>query len=257
MNKACVATIVALSMISGPALAADMAAKAPIYKAAPPISYTWTGCYVGGNVGAGWAHTDYRINDPRAAPVDGASLGSNTGSGLVGGGQVGCDYQVGSWVFGAQGLFDGTDLKGSHPDPINSFPLTWTSKVTWLTTATARIGYTVFPQALLYVKGGAAWAHVHDDRSGPNPFIPGAIFSQATPDRNVSGWTVGAGFEYLLSSNWSVFAEYNFVDLGTKLTTFVRNTDLVTLGVDVRRDVQTVLVGVNFRFGGPIVSAKY
>jgi len=132
----------------------------------------------------------------------------------------------------------------------------WTSKISWLTTATGRVGYTVVPQALLYAKGGAAWVKVHDDRSGPNPFAPPAIFSQATPDRTVNGWTVGAGLEYLLAPNWSVFAEYNYIDLGTTKPTFIRNTDQATLFVDVRREVHAVWIGLNYRFGS-LVSAKY
>ena len=256
MKKLCIGVVAVVLIICGPALAADMPAKAPVYKAAPPASFAWTGCYVGGNVGGGWARTSYRIDDPATAPFDGTSLGSNTGSGIVGGGQIGCDYQVASWVFGVQGLFDGADIKGSHHDPLNSFPVDWTSKISWLTTATGRVGYTVVPQALLYAKGGAAWVKVHDDRSGPNPFAPPAIFSQATPDRTVNGWTVGAGLEYLLAPNWSVFAEYNYIDLGTTKPTFIRNTDQATLFVDVRREVHAVWIGLNYRFGS-LVSAKY
>jgi outer membrane immunogenic protein len=253
MKKLCIGAIAVISIIWGPAQAADMPAKAPLYKAAPPI-LAWTGCYIGGNVGGGWAHTSYQINDPRVAPFDRADLGSNNGSAAVGGGQIGCDYQVGNWVFGAQGLFDGTAIKGSHRDPLNAFPLDWTSKISWLTTATARVGYVVSPQTLVYAKGGAAWANVHDDRSGPG-FVPGTIFSQTTPDRTASGWTVGGGLEYLIAPNWSVFAEYNYIDFGTTRPTFIRSTDQATLFVDVRRQVQTVWVGLNFRFGG-LGSAK-
>src|SRR2546423_882130 len=94
MKKLCIGVVAVVSIVCGPALAADMPAKAPVYKAAAPVSFAWTGCYVGGNVGGGWARTSYRINDPRTAPFDGTDLGSNTGSGVVGGGHI-CWRQVG------------------------------------------------------------------------------------------------------------------------------------------------------------------
>ncbi|QOG23301.1 outer membrane protein [Bradyrhizobium sp. SEMIA] len=248
MKKLCFGLVAALAVASAPALAADMAAKAPIYKAPVPVPFVWTGCYVGSNVGGGWAHTGYRVDDPTQGAFNGSSLGSNNGSGVVGGGQVGCDYQTGNWVFGAQAMFDAADIKGSHLDPINAFPLVWTSKISWLATATGRVGYTVAPQALLYLKGGAAWVRTHDDRTGP---ALGIILSYTTPDRSDFGWTVGAGFEYLLTRNWSVFAEYNYIDVGAHRASYTRNTDGASFFVDASRQVHMATVGVNFRFGQP------
>jgi outer membrane immunogenic protein len=240
--------VAALSVASVPALAADIAAKAPIYKAPAPVPFVWTGCYVGGNVGGGWAHTAYRINDPTQGVINGSSLGSNNGSDVVGGGQVGCDYQTGNWVFGAQAMFDAANIRGSHNDPINAFPLAWTSKISWLATATGRVGYTVSPQALLYLKGGAAWLRTHDDRTGP---FFGSTLSYNTPDRSDFGWTVGAGFEYLLTRNWSLFAEYNYIDVGTNRVKYTRNTDDSPFFFDTSRQVHMATVGANFRFAQP------
>jgi outer membrane immunogenic protein len=246
----------ALAVVSftSSATAADIPPRA--YTKAPIVSAevdSWTGCHVGGNIGAGSARTSYRTNDPTQGTFDGTSLGSNNGSGVIGGGQLGCDYQNGNWVFGGQGMFDGAELTGAHADPVNAFPLTWTSTISWLATATARLGYAVTPHSLLYIRGGAAWARTHDDRTGPAANI---ALSFTTPDHTDAGWTVGGGFEYVLSRNWSLFAEYNYVDLGTERERFTRNTDGATLFVDARRQVHMATVGLNYHFDS-LIAPRY
>src|SRR5262249_2398077 len=148
------------------ALAADLPAR-PVYKApvAPPIVYTWTGCYIGGNVGYGWQRN--KSWDPSAE----VSAGSETAKGVVGGGQIGCDYQFsGNWVIGIQGMFDGADVHGTHPNPTQTQDI-FGFKTSWFGTLTGRLGYAVTPQTLLYVKGGAAWVHVkHTDDDPTYPY---------------------------------------------------------------------------------------
>src|ERR1700688_716690 len=99
---AAVAVIGFASMAS----AADLPVKAPV--AAP--AYSWTGCYIGGNLGGGWTHKEFHF---RAEDEGTLNVG-----GFVGGGQVGCDYQFASnWLIGVQGMFDGTTIKGTDIDP--------------------------------------------------------------------------------------------------------------------------------------------
>src|SRR5882757_8487159 len=87
-----------LSLGSAPlATAADMRVKAPIYKTPAAAVYNWTGCYVGGNIGYGWQKSTSTDVDPTGVPPFDAC--TNTGTGTVGGGQVGCDFQVApNWV---------------------------------------------------------------------------------------------------------------------------------------------------------------
>jgi hypothetical protein len=54
---------------AGPALAADLPTKAP--PMAAPVPYTWTGCHVGGHIGAGWDHTTYSDPGTLAPPIFG------------------------------------------------------------------------------------------------------------------------------------------------------------------------------------------
>jgi outer membrane immunogenic protein len=252
MKKLLLGSALSFAMAAG-ASAADLPprpAPAPVYSKAPMPVWSWTGCYVGGNVGGGWSRIS--ASDPTiVVPVD---LGTINGSGVVGGGQVGCDYQFsGPWVIGVQGMFDAASIKGSTVVPGTLGLLSVDSKIPWIATATARLGYAVSPAALLYVKGGGAWSR---DNLGLNFDGFGTV---ATATDNRSGWTVGGGVEYKFWSNVSLFVEYDYLDFGTKTTTFVAVAPpfVGTAPVSIKENIQEVLVGLNFRFGGGPVIAKY
>ena len=88
----------------GPAIAADMAVKAPMM--APPPAFSWTGCYIGIDLGYGmWNQDTFHETDPGHTAISPTQTGG--GRGWFGGGQIGCDYQVSpNWVIGAQGNWD-------------------------------------------------------------------------------------------------------------------------------------------------------
>ncbi|MET3909607.1 outer membrane immunogenic protein [Bradyrhizobium sp. S3.3.6] len=240
--------LVALAVSATAAQSADLGTRA--YTKAPmapaPIS-VWSGCYIGGNVGGGWDRQDYTNVNPHRLPN--FDLGSERNSGVLGGGQVGCDYQVGSWVIGAQGMFEAADLRGSNhvvpgaadPQFPNVFDLS--AKTSWITTATMRVGYAVLPQALIYVKGGAAWTHAKLDYT-----ITGMGVSNNSGAETRSGWDIGGGLEYLFAPNWSVFVEYNHMDFGTQ-TLNTQDAFGFIEPIRVSRRIDTVMAGVNFRFG--------
>jgi outer membrane immunogenic protein len=243
------AAVLAFGLATASAQAADLAArpysKAPI--ASAPV-YGWTGCYVGGNVGGGWDRQDYLNVNPQRLPN--FDLGAERNSGVIGGGQVGCDYQAGAWVFGAQGMFDATDIKGSNhvvPGPADpQFPNIFDlrARTSWLATATARVGYTVVPEALLYVKGGAAWT-----RGSLGYTITGQGVDTYTGAETRSGWVVGGGLEYLFAPNWSGFVEYNHIDFGTRTLNTADPSGFIE-PIRVNRRIDTAMIGVNYRFGG-------
>jgi outer membrane immunogenic protein len=239
MKKLLVAGIAVGAFCVAPALAADLPTKGPVYKAAAPYD-PWTGCYIGGNIGGSWAKK--RIVDQEPGFED-RLRDDHTGSGFVGGGQIGCDYQVNNWVFGIQGLFDGADITGTHFDFANPPVLTWHSKNSWFGTLTGRIGYTVQPMALLYAKAGGAWVRDHN-------LLTFAGGTQSTPDTTMTGWTVGTGFEYKFAPNWSAFVEYNYVGLSIKNREPFTQTNGQVFPYDVHNNLQTILVGLNYRFGG-------
>src|SRR5262245_39066611 len=96
--------VAAIGLAASQASAADLPRKAPVYTPPPPPPITWTGCYIGGNVGGIFGSGDAHFNN--------FEVGSNERSGFAGGGQIGCDYQfAGSgWVIGIRNMFDGTSL---------------------------------------------------------------------------------------------------------------------------------------------------
>lgn len=232
------------ALLTAPAMAADMHVKGPLYKAPPVTAYNWTSCSIGGNVGYGWDEVQAFDNVVR---VD---LGSATGSGVVGGGQAGCDYQFApSWVVGIQGMSNWTGLNASrqylnNPNEQIGF------RTNWFGTLTGRIGYAIVPQALLYVRGGAAWVRTNytdvDPRAAP-PFS-----GQASVTR--MGWTIGGGAEYAFHPNWSAFVEYDYIDAGSYNTGLTYDCGAGCGFVNPysfreTQKLQTVLIGVNYRFG--------
>jgi outer membrane immunogenic protein len=222
------------------ARAADIArpypapAPAPVPFYAPPIS--WTGCYVGGNIGGAWSSVDL-------SGVSGANF-SATNGGFAGGGQIGCDYQWNAfWVVGIRNMLDATSLSSRTNISTVLFTGAVDSRTRWFDTLTARVGYLVpSTNVLLYAQGGAAWTNTNItflDGSG-------AQLGEASNDR--TGWTVGAGVEWKFAPQWSVFAEYNFMGFGTQSATFTGCGGTCVVNASAKADVQNVLAGVNYKF---------
>ena len=244
-------------LLAGPADAADLGR--PVYKTPPPAPapvYSWTGCYVGAHVGWGWGHNNATTNSFSFGVnhISGGT-GVNT-SGALFGGQLGCNYQfAGNWVAGIQGDIAGTDFNGRANDALSqieggAFGSTIGVKTDWLTSVTGRLGWAFWNnQALVYVKGGIAWTHnkwdLHD---AALPFNPAEL------DETRSGWTIGGGLEWTLwSPNWTAFVEYNFYQFNGGSTfdnTFDRDVSFKTQFVTGRQEINTVKVGVNYKFNG-------
>jgi outer membrane immunogenic protein len=216
------------------ASAADLPRRQPAYMPPPLPVYTWTGCYIGGNIGAAWG---------RAEMTDlGTGAGvSATNSGFAGGGQIGCDYQMGAFVLGIRNLFDGTSLRSDATFGSGTLAgFTGHSDTDWFDMLTARGGYLIQPNWLIYAQGGAAW--MRSDQTITN--LAGAAVAQFSNNR--TGWTVGGGTEYMFAPHWSVFVEYNYLNFGTTNANFLVGATPVS--VDVKRDAQNVLLGVNYKF---------
>jgi outer membrane immunogenic protein len=241
MKHLVIGAVAAVAMSAGSAFAADLPPRPPLYKARPPIVSTWTGCYVGANVGVGHSHT--YVNDEAAPFGPIATLDDTT---AVGGGQIGCDYQFsGNWVFGAQAMFDGAGFRASATSPVLA-PATLNGRIPWFATATARLGYVTVPNVLLYVKGGGAWTHTDANLTVGGVQIDAVSFGKF-------GWTVGGGVEWKLSGGWSMFAEYNYLRFNDKVVTFPNTNNIG----NVHQDVQVGLVGVNYRFAEGALFGRY
>src|ERR1700730_7767890 len=116
MKKFLVAGIAAAAFCGAPAFAADMPTKAPAY--APVAVYNWTGFYVGGHIGGAWSNTTVAdVSTPLAVFAFPATRIGVSGSGFLGGVQLGYNWQTGPWVFGVQGDFAWSGLNANGADP--------------------------------------------------------------------------------------------------------------------------------------------
>jgi outer membrane immunogenic protein len=220
------------------ASAADLPRKAPVYAPPPPPPMTWTGCYIGANVGGIFGSGDVTF--------DGVQV-SGDQSGFAGGGQIGCDYQfAGGWVVGIRNMFDGASLSRNRSffDPVFGVSGTADTNVRWFDTLTGRIGYAMAPGWLLYGQGGVAWVKNRTDVN-----IGGFDFGSF--DKTRTGWTGGGGVEWMFTPGWSAFLEGNFMDFGSN-DHFVSGGACPVGGCafNTHAKAATVLVGVNYRFGG-------
>jgi len=230
---------VGLSLALGQlALASDLpqrpAYKAPIIMSPVPV-YNWTGFYVGGNIGGAWGMLD------ATDVTTGATVSPNNG-GFAGGGQIGYDYQIGQWVIGIRNIFDGTSISGGATisDPLISGNLN--SHLHWFDALTARAGYLVQPNVLLYAQGGAAWT------SWDVTALNGGTTVGTISGGNRTGWTVGGGVEWMFVPHWSAFLEYNYMGFGTRSAATTACAGGSCAIISAKADLQTVLVGVNYKF---------
>lgn len=220
----------AFVMLSAPAFAADLGSvHTPVYSA-PPAAYDWTGAYVGVNAGGGFGGN--------ATGQVGPITLQGTAGGFLGGGTIGYNYQMGRFVIGAEGDFGWSNIGNETKIGIGGFGATIKAQTNWLATARARLGWTPWDTALIYVTGGGAFADMDVGAS----LAPGGSISQS---RTHTGWTVGAGFETALGhSNWTFKAEYLYADLGSER--YFAN--FVPGGIKTKLDTHIVRVGLNYRF---------
>jgi len=243
-------SLAAIVVAAAPASAADMAVKAP--PPAPlPVIYNWSGFYIGGNGGWGQSRNCWDFLD--AGGVAFAS-GCRERSGGLSGGQIGYRWQASQWVFGLEAQGDWADLSNQRISLLNPLLSTRTS-TDGIGLFTGQVGY-AWNQALFYVKGGAA---VTSNRFSILTTLNNVELASASATR--WGGTVGVGFEYGFTPNWSFGVEYNHLWMGDANNTFTGLNPFYARFVNNRigQDVDLVTLRLNYKFGGyggPVV-AKY
>jgi outer membrane immunogenic protein len=236
-----------LSLAAGSqAFAADLP-PAPMPRA--PVAYmpvaapvfSWTGFYIGGNVGGGWS---------RGNVVDsafGVNFTNGNSASFLGGGQVGGNYQFGSFVVGAEADFDwfaNNNNSGSGTTvPAGIFRASANNR--WETTLAARFGWAV-DHLLVYGKAGGGW--VGAGNFAVTNVGTGASVAFSNSNTN-TGWLVGAGVEYAFTQNWTAKLEYDYLALNNaSFTVTLPSTGIVDTFTNGGRNVQTLTVGVNYLF---------
>ena len=275
MKRMMIGIAAVTSLLATSAFAADLPArtytKAPVY--VEPV-YNWTGFYIGGNLGYSWGRSnDTSTLTNTAGTVLFAGTDKSDLNGIVGGGQIGYNWQMQGWVWGLEADIQGSDEKGTRnflcptgvctptfgqiavfPGP--AVPVALSQKIDWFGTVRARGGVLVTPKVLLYATGGLAYGEVGSSAS--IGLVPTVFPSTSTT--NV-GWTVGAGIEGAIGGNWTAKLEYLYIDLGKANGSFL--TTIGGLGGGVLSSnysshvIDNVLrVGINYRFDSAVV-AKY
>jgi outer membrane immunogenic protein len=256
--------MVVAAALSGSAFAADLGARS--YDKAPAMAPAgnWSGLYVGGNLGYGWGSgdTDFSfLPSPAVFEVNNTSLRARS-TGVIGGAQLGYNWQIGSVVTGLEADIQGSGIKGSAratptftrtflPDP--NGVLSSEQKLSWFGTVRGRVGVTVTPELLLYGTGGLAYGHVDASASWVQSLQGFVQEAPASVRKTNIGWTAGAGAEWMFARNWSAKLEYLYVDLGSAsaIGDVTRNqvlNPLLKAGYTWRTQENIVRAGVNYHF---------
>jgi outer membrane immunogenic protein len=258
---------VALVAMTATSYGADLPSRraAPVY--APPVIpvFSWTGFYIGGQVGYGFGRDNTSTS---LGGVTFASAGTNT-SGIIGGGHVGYNFSTQSLpifggvlgtggVIGIEGDVDGSDARrtGLIPAAFGLNPgATATVRNEIQGSIRGRLGFAV-DRALFYATGGAAFAEFKHSITNPGgfPFFGGTDSFSSTR----VGYTVGGGVEYAVTDNWSLRAEYRYSDFGSFRNNLVNVTANPFVALNVvnryRETEQRVQVGFSYKFTSPILA---
>ena len=263
------------------AMAASYPVKAVPAVAPPPPLWNWTGFYLGGNLGVGISRNQFAQGTCDGRDSDlfelcgeaynpsnfGAStyLGSHNGLGIVGGVQLGYNWQFANSpiVVGIEGTYRWADIKGDHQNGFNEASNDvigferFATKTKGIATIVGRLGIASGSQdrTLWYVTGGGAWRNTKIasvatlQESGD--FFTGAYSGSV---KNW-GWTVGTGVEWGLSDNWSTRIQYDYLNFGNKSVDFpgteCDETPIcqnITRTIDLNQQIHMVTVGLNYRF---------
>lgn len=250
------------TMLAGATQAADLPRKAPVaVVAAAP--HNWSGFYIGAHVGAAWGTVESSLTklsgyDHLASNEDmggfngfgsgGFPISSHGINGFLGGGQAGVNWQSGIVVFGVEGQFSAANIDGTTPCLVLA---ACSTKIDWVATLAGRFGLAI-DKTLWYVKGGAAWADSN------YKFTLGSFSTSASETR--FGVMFGTGVEYAVTSNWSAKIEYNYIDFGSDDIAFpltYKGKSFGTANVDIDQKIHLIKAGINYRFGGGPLVARY
>lgn len=231
MFKRALLGVSALALLAGTASAADLANRYPVKAAVVPVQvFSWTGFYIGGNVGWGWANNSLSYTTLGLGTFD-YNVGNTNG--FLGGLQAGFNYQLANnVVLGLEADYQWTDL-GSDTlligGPLGAGAVS--QNVDSFGTIRARLGYAM-DRFLPYITGGAAYAKLNYT----DPF--GLNFGN-----NKWGWTAGAGVEYAITNNFTVKGEYLYAGFSDTTQAYL-NGDQISASTDI----QTLRVGANYKF---------
>lgn len=237
-----------------PAFGADLGLKPFTFKAIPASApMSWSGLYLGGNAGYGWAATTFGItpNDPATAAFVNAIgnpgvIGSG-GSGFSGGAQAGVNVQLGqSWLAGLEFSWNWDSFANTATLPMAvdtaSYRLDWDGAVA------GRLGYLITPDWLLYARGGLAFGNI--SANATLTCLGMTTLCANTGFNNVhAGYTIGGGIEHAFTNQMRGRIQYDYVNLGNQsLLTTNGGAAPMTFLNNTTAAFNRVTAGLNFAF---------
>jgi outer membrane immunogenic protein len=247
-NTSIAGALIVSAMFAGSAIAADLKAPAPVYKApmmAAPV-FSWTGCYLGGGGGYGMWNQEIVMEDTLLVPFTQSS--TSGGRGWFGTAQVGCDYQVSSsWVIGAFGDWDFGSLKGTAHFTDEGISIgDETNNWTWA--VGGRVGYVIMPQLLGYVSGGYTQAHFNQVNLVDG--FDGDPLGNSVAAQTYHGWFLGTGYEYALQFLPGLFwkTEYRYSSFRAADVPIFDSTGTTFEMANSKKFIQTVRSELVWRF---------
>ncbi len=169
----------------------------------------WSGLFFGVQAGYEWSDADWLFPELSLFSDPGArdSYGLD---GALAGGHLTFNRQVNSFVWGIElslrgGSVDGTTVGTLEP---LYFDDSFTTRIGTHGTVTGRLGYAL-GDVLIYGKGGFAAGEVSFNAEiKPTPHVV------AAGKKTHTGWTIGAGIDYLLTPNVAFGVQYDYIRLG-------------------------------------------
>ncbi len=231
----------------------------------PPPVWNWTGFYLGGNVGYGWGSSKVNVGFTDIAGPLSTLDGTVHPDGVIGGGQIGYNWQFGNWVAGLEADFQGSDQRGSTslvcPATLCSVPAVTTNlteKLEWFGTVRPRLGWTVWPDTMIYATGGLAYGRVTESGN----ITDGTNTTSFGFGKTSTGWTAGGGVESHFWDRWTWKVEYLFLELDEPSSSGAIQTSIpcpngfrgrvcnnnITANIDPRFQDNIVRLGLNYKW---------
>jgi len=173
-------------------------------------NYSWTGAYVGANLGSIWSESDMTANHRNFIAITSKYSRSLDSTDVNPGFQFGYLYQLkNNFVLGAEGDF-------TYPATNSTFNIQQKSSYDKFTiqnnvqgSLRLRAGYAI-NRFLPFITTGVSFA-------GMNLQYASDITGTYTSSTSQAGWVLGAGLEYGVLENLSVRTEYLYTDYGNAM----------------------------------------
>jgi outer membrane immunogenic protein len=249
MRKQLLTSAAVLALSAGAAFASDL----PTHKGPPPAPtpapYSWTGFYLGGEVGYGWGEEGDNFDSVTGYPLDHFGV-----SGPKGGIKAGYNQQYNMLVLGIEADLEASGIHGSKGTTFQTNEGTGVSSLsmrnTWQGSLRARAGV-AFDRLLIYATGGLAVANDKESYYVDDPsFGPGGTIWSGSQTNTLWGWTIGGGGEYAIDDHWRLTAELRYASFAHASYSIPANLSSSGTGTSFQAGFNETLaqIGLDYRF---------